>query len=116
MHAEESQPTSGLTPRPSPPAGSDGLGLGRPAPVGASRRLPLWLLTVGAGLVAGLISWAGGEATLDRFKLADEIVYPPNYKQISGYQKMAVQAEISVAAQAVVERKKAAVSFGFLGL
>src|SRR5262249_26066986 len=56
------------------------------------------------------------EATFDTFKLADNIVYPPDYKQISGYQKLAVQSNIEGVARVVVERKKAAVAFGLLGL
>jgi hypothetical protein len=63
-----------------------------------------------------LISWAGGEATFDSFKLEDALVYPPNYSQISGYHKMALQAEVAGKARIVVERKKTAVAFGLLGL
>jgi hypothetical protein len=74
------------------------------------------LLTVVAGAVAGLISWVGSESTLDRFKIDDEMVFPPDYKQISGYQKMAVQAMVEGAAREIVEKKKAAFSFGLLGL
>jgi hypothetical protein len=79
-------------------------------------RLPLWLLTLGAGLTAGLISWAGGEAMYNMFRIEDAIIYPANYKQISGYQKQNVTAQIQGDAIRVVERKKAAVSFGLLGL
>ena len=50
------------------------------------------------------------------FRIENEMVYPPNYKQISGYQKQNVSARIQGDAIRVVERKKAAVSFGLLGL
>jgi hypothetical protein len=48
--------------------------------------------------------------------LEDAIVYPANYAQLSGYHKMAVQAELEGKARVVVERKKTAVAFGLLGL
>jgi hypothetical protein len=51
-----------------------------------------------------------------RFKLRDAIVYPPNYQQISGYQKLAVTAHAVGQAQVVVDRKKSAADFGLLGL
>jgi hypothetical protein len=78
--------------------------------------IPLWVLALGIGLAAGGVSWAAGEASLTRFKLSDAIVYPPNYQQISGYQKVAVTAQIEGRAQVVVERKRAATAFGLLGL
>src|SRR5262245_46880236 len=116
MHAEEAQANAGSGPGPSPPTESAGPTPSRTMPAGVADHLPTWLLTVGAGLLAGLISWAGGEATFDTFKLEDHIVYPPDYKQISGYQKLAVQSNIEGVARVVVERKKAAVAFGLLGL
>jgi hypothetical protein len=78
--------------------------------------LPLWLLTLGAGLVCGLISWAGGEAIYPTFHIKDEVIYPENYKTLSGYQKQGVDSKIQGVAQRVVERKKSAASFGLLGL
>src|SRR5262249_60293234 len=64
---------------------------------GAGGRTPLWLLTFGAGLVAGLLAWAGGESTLDTFKIADAKVFPANYKKVSGYDKMGLDAAIETA-------------------
>jgi hypothetical protein len=116
MHAEETQPNSSPTPPPSPSAGSEVPSVPDTDGMRSGSRLPLWLLALGAGLAAGLISWAGGEAMFDTFRLEDAIIYPANYKQIGGYQKQSVTAEIQGAALRVVERKRAAVSFGLLGL
>ena len=116
MHAEETRPNSSPTPSPNPSARSEVPTSEDTSGIRPGFRLPLWLLTLGAGLAAGLISWAGGEATLKLFRIEDEMVYPPNYKQISGYQKQNLTAQLQGDAIRVVERKKAAVSFGLLGL
>jgi hypothetical protein len=116
MQGEEVQRNSGSTSSPNPLAGFADQGLQGIPVMRSGPRLPLWLLTLGAGLVAGFLSWAGGEAANDLFKLREAIVYPPNYKQIGGYQKMAVDAEIQGKAKVVVVRKNTTVAFGFLGL
>jgi hypothetical protein len=79
-------------------------------------QLPLWLLTLAAGLVSGLISWAGAEAAAGLFRPENELVYPANYKQLSGYQRQAAKSMIEGEALRAAERKKAAASFGLLGL
>ncbi len=81
-----------------------------------SRRLPLWLLTLGSGLLSGLIGWGTGEAIDSRLRMEDEIIYPPNYKSIGGYQKQSVTAEIKKEATQVVNKKKAAIELGMMGL
>jgi hypothetical protein len=116
MRAEETGPSSGPTPPPSPSAGSEVSSPGSPTGMRSGLRLPLWLLTLAAGLASGLISWAGGEMMFDRFRIEDAIIYPADYKQISGYQKQNVTARIQGDAIRVVERRKAAASFGLLGL
>jgi hypothetical protein len=85
-------------------------------PTVAPRRLPLWLMTLGAGLAAGLIGWAHGEMAFSRFRPESEVIYPPGFEKISGYQRQAVVSEIMGQATQVAERKKAAASFGLLGL
>ena len=85
-------------------------------PARATPWLPLWLLTLGAGLVSGLISWAGGEAIYPAFRPENETIYPANYKSLSGYQKEAVDSRIGGVAERIVQQKKAAASFGLLGL
>ena len=79
-------------------------------------RLPLWLLTLAAGLISGLISWAHGEVAFVKFRAEREMVYPENYRLLSGYQKQSVTSQVVGVAQQVAERKKSAASFGFLGL
>jgi hypothetical protein len=116
MNAEPSPPTPDPVPAVSAGAHPVNRSSSGAAPTGATRRPPLWLLTLGAGLVSGLISWAGGEAAFIRFRTEREIIYPRNYKQISGYEKQAVTTQIVGAARLVAERKKAAASFGLLGL
>jgi hypothetical protein len=116
MPAEELPPDSRSEPIASPPGGAAEPAIRQTVAVGAGRRLPLWLLTVAAGLVAGVISWAGGEATFNWFPLDKAMVYPPDYNKISGYHKMAVQAEVEGKARVVVERRKAVAAFGLLGL
>ena len=116
MNAEESQPipdSASVTSTATHSVDPSARGTNTP---GAARRLPLWLLTLGAGLISGLISWAGGEAMFDMFRIEDEAIYPPNYEKISGYARQAANSAIQGAAQRVVERKKAATSFGLLGL
>ena len=83
---------------------------------GVSRGLPLWLLTLGAGLLSGLVGWGTGEAIDSRILMEDEIIYPPNYNSIGGYQKQSVTAEIKGAATRVVDKKRAAVALGLMGL
>ena len=116
MPGEERTPDLRSGPVGDPLVGTTEPTIPQTAPPGAGRRLPLWLLTLAAGLVAGVISWAGGEATYDWFRLSDAIVYPPDYDQISGYHKMAVQAELEGKARIVVERRKGVAAFGLLGL
>jgi hypothetical protein len=79
-------------------------------------RVSLWLLALGAGLAAGLLSWAAGEWTYPRFKMRDAIVLPANYYQTSGYQRQALHSEVMGRAHAAVERKRTTATFGFLGL
>ena len=83
---------------------------------GVSRGLPLWLLTLGAGLISGLIGWGGGELTASLFRIEDEVIYPSDYKSIGGYQKQAVTAQIQGEAMHVVEKKKAGFASGLMGL
>jgi hypothetical protein len=116
MSVEELPPDSRSGPIVSPPAGAAEPTIPQAAPVAVGRRLPRWLLTCAAGLVAGVLSWAIGEATFDLFKVKDAIVYPPNYKSFSGYAKMEVDAALETAARKVVERWKAIIAFGSLGL
>ena len=114
MHAEEPQRESGSEPGPSPPPGEAGLNHSKGAGVRGGLRLPLWLLTVGAGLIAGLLAGLGGEAIGKAIPLLVE--FPPDYAKMGGYQKDAVRAMAVGKAEKVVERKKATEEYGLLGL
>jgi hypothetical protein len=81
-----------------------------------ARWLPLWLLTLGVGVVSGLIAWAGGEAMSTRIRIQDEAIYPANFRKMGTYEKQAVDAEVQGAALRAVNRKQAAASFGLLGM
>jgi hypothetical protein len=81
---------------------------------GPGPRLPLWLVTAGAGVIAGLLSALGGEATGRAIPLRVE--YPPEYARMSGYEKQAANAMAMGKAVRSVEQKRAAAAFGLLGL
>jgi hypothetical protein len=116
MNAQPSQPAPDAAPTPDATALPVDPSLSGSSPTRAARRIPLGLLTLGVGLVSGLISWAGGEWAFTRFRGEHEMIYPPNYQQVGGYEKQALTANITGAAQRAAERKKAATSFGLLGL
>jgi hypothetical protein len=113
MNADQSRPNPesapATDPAESPPSEAAAGG------VTVTRHIPLWLLTLGVGLLSGLLSWAGAERMLTQFRIQDEAIYPANFRQMGGYEKRAVDAEVQGAAQRAVERKKAAASFGWLG-
>jgi hypothetical protein len=105
MHAEEPQSNSVSGSALSPPPSA--------APVAQGIRLPLWLLTVGAGLVAGLLAGQGGEAIDNAIPLKVEL--PPDFASMGGYQKNAVSAMAQGKAMRIGEQKKAAAAYGLLG-
>jgi hypothetical protein len=71
-------------------------------------------LTLAAGLVAGLLSWVGGEFTRDAFPVT--IKEPPEVATMrSGMEKAAVLSPLWAAAQRAADRKKTAVAYGLLG-
>ena len=116
MNADESQPIPESAHAASAAAGPADSLHSETTLGGVARWLPLWLLTLGVGLVSGLISWAGGEPMSTMFRIQDEAVYPANFQNMGSYEKQAVNAEIQGAAERVVERKKAVASFGLLGM
>ena len=116
MNAEPSPPPSDAA----PPAGTaDQAVAATPSgtsPTAVAWRLPVWLLTLGAGVVSGLIAWAAGEAASGLFRPESERVFPVNYKAMGGYQKQAALSMVEGEALRVADRKKAAARFGLLGL
>ncbi len=114
MHAEEAQPSSGSIPDQSPLPAESGPIRSHEAGVKGGSRLPLWLLTAGAGLVAGLLAALGGEAIGRAIPLS--VKYPPDYAKMGGYQKEAVRSMAVGQAEQAQEQQKAAAAYGLLGL
>ena len=81
---------------------------------GTRRCLPLWLVSLGAGLLAGALSACAGEASSGAFALHPH--FPANYNKISGYERMAVRSDVLREAYQVVETKRGAAAYGALGL
>lgn len=115
MNDEPSQSNPSSPPTESPEAGAADLGTVTAASARGTTRAPLWLPSLGAGLVAALLAWAGGEAIYPAFPFEDEAVYPANYKKLGGYQKEAMDSKIQALARGAADRKRAAASFGWLG-
>src|SRR5262249_24793089 len=76
-------------------------------------RIPLWLLTLAAGLVAGVLSWFGGEVTQNAFPVTFQI--PPEVSRMGGYQKTAMLSLLEGQARRAAERKKTTAAYGLLG-
>jgi hypothetical protein len=83
-------------------------------PAATPRRVPLWVFTTAAGLVAGLAAAVGGEAAGNAVPVLVE--FPPGYEQMGGYQKNSVRSEAVGRAEKIAEKKKAAAAYGLLGL
>ncbi len=116
MKAKPSQSNPPSSPVDSSGAGSGDLGTEAAAtPARGTTRIPLWFPALGAGLVAALLAWAGGEAIYPAFHYEDEAVYPANYKTLGGYQKEAMDSKIQTLARGAADRKRVAVSLGWLG-
>src|SRR5262249_35229734 len=83
-------------------------------PPGAGRPVPLWLLTLAAGLVAGSLSWLGGEATQTAFPVVLET--PPEVAGMGhGYGESGMLRELLGQARRVAERNKTVAAYGLLG-
>jgi len=114
MDPEESPTTAEVTPASSLPAQAGGSSAGRPTAIKASLRVPLALITLGAGIIAGVLSGLGGEATSRAIPM--RIEYPPNFASVSGYQRDAVLAMLAGDAMRVAVRERAAAAYGLLGV
>jgi hypothetical protein len=97
----------------SAPGAAERAGLGNRS-TGAGHFFRVWLLTLLAGLAAGLLSAFGGEKTFDAF--APEPHFPANYAGSSGYERATLRAQVNQNAKQVVDRKRAMAAFGLLGL
>jgi hypothetical protein len=71
-------------------------------------------MTLAAGLVAGLLSWVGGEFTRNAFPVT--IKEPPEAaKTRSAMEKAAILSPLWAEARRAADRKKTAVAYGLLG-
>jgi hypothetical protein len=106
-HSKPDQPTPAPAPAPPPlEAGSD-TGHPDPPPAARSRRpARTWCITLGAGLLAGVVSWGVGEATLTTFKPKLEVVHLYG----GGTSK-----ESTVKGEAIADTRNATLAFGLLG-
>ena len=93
--------TDPKTPSPIDPPAVDVPGPGRPGELGSSRYLALW--SVLAALVAGVVAWAGGEATYDYYR-------PSKAAASEAYAFTKLNQEKDVA-----DGRNAAIAYGFLG-
>jgi hypothetical protein len=114
MDPEESPTTAEVNPASSQPVHAVGSSAGSPTAIKPGLGVPLWLITLGAGIIAGVLSGLGGEATSRAIPLRMEL--PANFASISGYQKVAVVAMIAGNATRVAVREKAAAAYGLLGV
>jgi hypothetical protein len=114
MQSEEPQtdPAGALVP--DEPAKSDRMAEETATPPGAVRQLPLWLLTLAAGLVVGSVSWLGGQLTQGAFPVAIET--PPEVaKMAPGRDRSAIITALLRQAWRAAERSKVATAYGMLG-
>jgi hypothetical protein len=114
MQSEESQidPAGALVPN--EPAKGDAIAETRTIPPGAGRQVPLWFLTLAAGLVVGALSWLVGQLTQGAFPVAIET--PPEVAKMErGPDRSAIIAGLLRQAGRDAERSKAAAAYGLLG-
>jgi hypothetical protein len=114
MQSEETQTDLSGAVVPNEPAKGAGMAEENTFPPGAGRRVPLWLLTLAAGLVAGALSWLGGEVSQEAFLVTIET--PPEVAKMErGPEKSAIIAQLLRQAGRASERNKAAAAYGLLG-
>ena len=84
-------------------------------PLGSSRSLPahLWLWALAAGLLAGALASAGGEAVYGRFQPV--FIPPPGWEKVSQYQRPQVTSAFLTKENPIVEGKNAAAAYGLMG-
>jgi hypothetical protein len=99
---------------PNQPPESVGTTVEKVTPTGAIPRIPLGLLTLAAGMLAGLLSWLGGEVTLTAFPPV-AVKMGPEYAGVGGYERAGVRAMLEGQAQRAADRKKTAAAYGLLG-
>ncbi len=77
-------------------------------------RLPLWLVCLGSGLLAGLLAACGGELTYEKIHVDPD--YPAALESMSGSERSIARAQVRFKTRVVVETNQAMAAFGMLGL
>jgi hypothetical protein len=114
MPSEEPQNDLAGAPVPNQPAKGDRMAEETTTPPGTGHRLPLWLLTLAAGLVIGALSWVEGQLTQDALTVTVET--PPEVARMpSGPDRSAKIAELLRLGWRATERNKSVAAYGLLG-
>ncbi len=114
MQSEEPQSDLAGALVPNEPAKGDRTAEEKENPPAAARPLPLWLLTLAAGLAAGALAWLGGQFTQGAFPAAIET--PPEVARMErGPDRSAIIARLLRQAWRAAERNKAGAAYGSLG-
>jgi hypothetical protein len=137
MNPSEPPSNAGPTRESTPPASPDILPQS-PIPSAAPKRhIPLWLLTLGAGIVVAVLSAIVGEATYNGFpvrivdrngklvvQMSDKPAaisfpvtkqLPDNFDSMGGYIQTGVRAMLTAEGERTAERYRASTMFGTLG-
>jgi hypothetical protein len=115
MHAEDTQTDPGSRHGSSLPTGDSRSTIAETRSAGTVPRVPLWLLTLGAGLVSGVVAGLVGEVTGKVILPNTQAYLPPDFATMGGYQKNAVHSEALGKAERMAEQKKSAAAYGVLG-
>ena len=76
--------------------------------------IPLWLLTLGSGLIAGLLAATGGELSFQA--LHKEPEYPASLTNLGSSQRAIARAVVRFQTRMVVDTNKATAAYGLLGV
>ena len=74
---------------------------------------PLWLITLGSGLIAGSLAGVGGEFTYPA--LSKEPQYPASHDRLNSSERAVARAQVRFATKVAVGTNEAAAAYGLLG-
>jgi hypothetical protein len=80
----------------------------------SNRVFPLWLMTLGSGLIAGSLAAFGGELTYHAFH--KEPQYPASLSSLGGSERAVARAVARFNTKVAVETTKATAAYGLLGM
>jgi hypothetical protein len=84
------------------------------AETSTNRLLPLWLVIVGAGLIAGALAALGGEFTYPALHREPE--YPASFSSLGSSERAVARAVVRFKTKMAVETNQAAAAYGLLGV